>query len=534
MIELFCPNCGNPVNTRFCQYCGVELILVNNKPFFKEQYDDIQNLHNTLDSYLSIYSGKKSIANPNDKNLFKDMRDNEFERTQLFNEINSYEINLNDTKKEFISLLKNNQMMYYYSRLDFHFGSTRSKINRLLSSLDYHQKNIDKFRTNYNQFIKNNPNCSEYKNDVKEHVKNLKDMEFRLNNLKQEINNYNKILFKSYDKLKIIDKVLEINEEILTYEHDLNSKLNNKREIQKYNFFKSYNIQSKMNSLISEINEIKIQINYLSSKLDNYNSNYTSFKNNKINDEGKLSVNQANINDLVELKIESDIIKKILLDRTNGKYIESFYELSKYGIPANDMDTLRKKLFIKMPKIEKKIQPIEDTHYHANNIVDINTATAEELSQIPGISHTKANIIVNLRKKEIHIASYEDLEKKLQLQPFQTKEIKKYTTINIKNQHTNDNIEQKTENTQEINKEKENKSKIDINTANEETLTKLPGINIIKAKKIIELRQKGYYIKSYNDLNSKLQLKPHQIAQIKEITIISNKITPKRRRIIDI
>ena len=65
------------------------------------------------------------------------------------------------------------------------------------------------------------------------------------------------------------------------------------------------------------------------------------------------------------------------------------------------------------------------------------------------------------------------------------------------------------------------KEKIDINKATKEELTKLPGINIILANKIIQMRQSGNYITSSDDLKEKLNLKDYQVNQLMNYIIIT-------------
>ena len=63
--------------------------------------------------------------------------------------------------------------------------------------------------------------------------------------------------------------------------------------------------------------------------------------------------------------------------------------------------------------------------------------------------------------------------------------------------------------------------KVDINTACLEELTSVVGINIIQARKILQLRDAGYYMDSYDDLKAKLNLKDYQVKEIEEKTTIT-------------
>ena len=75
---------------------------------------------------------------------------------------------------------------------------------------------------------------------------------------------------------------------------------------------------------------------------------------------------------------------------------------------------------------------------------------------------------------------------------------------------------------------------IDINTATEQQLKELPSINIIKAKKIIQLRKAGVYIKPFDDLQEKLNLKDYELEQIRPLVKINIIDTSNSRRRLDL
>lgn len=62
--------------------------------------------------------------------------------------------------------------------------------------------------------------------------------------------------------------------------------------------------------------------------------------------------------------------------------------------------------------------------------------------------------------------------------------------------------------------------KININTASIDEIKTLPNINLIQAKKIIQMREDGNYVESFDDLTSKLNLKPYQLSEIKNLVVI--------------
>lgn len=79
--------------------------------------------------------------------------------------------------------------------------------------------------------------------------------------------------------------------------------------------------------------------------------------------------------------------------------------------------------------------------------------------------------------------------------------------------------------------------KIDVNIANTEKLATLPGINIVKAKKIVEYRDKNGFFKTKDDFCKIADVKDHFIEQIKDMitvdktskVIVENLRIPKER-----
>lgn len=96
---------------------------------------------------------------------------------------------------------------------------------------------------------------------------------------------------------------------------------------------------------------------------------------------------------------------------------------------------------------------------------------------------------------------------------------------NIKNNTNQSNPTQDTENT--LNDD----FIIDINKANANQINQLPGINLIQAKQIINMRENGNEIKSLEDLGQKLNLDKTQLDLIEKHIIIN---TTKQQRKVDI
>ena len=61
--------------------------------------------------------------------------------------------------------------------------------------------------------------------------------------------------------------------------------------------------------------------------------------------------------------------------------------------------------------------------------VDINTATAEQLQQLPGIGPVRAQQIIRLRQKNGHFRNVEELSALPRLSEKQFQQLKKYATV---------------------------------------------------------------------------------------------------------
>jgi len=216
-------------------------------------------------------------------------------------------------------------------------------------------------------------------------------------------------------------------------------------------------------------------------------------------------------------QLASQRLSKITKEKIQHKKITT----RENNIPHKTETTTKK---ITNTNTEKNIPNKSENSY--KKIININNASQDELSKVPGISKSNASIIINMRKKGNYIKSYDDLEKTLQLQPFQTKEIQKHTHISS-DESANSKSRQEMSTPDNIEK-KDSLKKIDINTANKEQLAKLPGINIILATKIIQMRESGNYINSTSDLKDMLNLKDYQINQLMEHALIKNQSIPKQ------
>ncbi|WP_228288227.1 ComEA family DNA-binding protein [Thermosipho ferrireducens] len=124
---------------------------------------------------------------------------------------------------------------------------------------------------------------------------------------------------------------------------------------------------------------------------------------------------------------------------------------------------------------------------YVNQIIDLNTASIDEIKTLHGIGPAKAQAIVDYRKKFGPFKSIKDV---LNVPGIGTATLEK-----IKDRiYINDSAEINTNNAS-----KEH-VKININTATEQELETLPGIGKVKAKAIVNYRTENGNYTTYEDL----------------------------------
>ena len=475
-----CPFCNSNVRIydNYCTKCGKHLTKTDNN--YKQKNFNLLNLNNV-----------KKENNKVKKNF--------------------YLLNLPNNKENTINKVKTN-----YSKIDFNTVS-RFELKKIKEFSDSEIEKIINLRDHGIKFT--------YYTDIAYLKKDLKNMKPIIKKI--DINNITK---KELFKIK-----------------ELNILLVNKIDSLRKNgqFFYSYeDFQEKLHLTDKEMKNF-LKYNDLEF---NKNKNYLSNEKNS-NKEKIININTADFDVLKTIPYLNIYKINTILDlRNKNIYITSFEDLKiKLNLSCSEIEELKKIISIKTPESEK----IEK--------IDINKVNMLELAEIGIPSEKIAKIILN-RNKGVFISSFDELKNKYSLNNYQITKIKEICKITpIKNLAYDDNkedLENKDikilhdfpKNDKELIKENEEKiidkneviiqkneylNKIDINNAQLEELTNIHSINLIKAKKIIELRNEGNMIKSYDDLKEKLNLSSNQIQQIKDETIISfTKI--KKNRVVDL
>ncbi len=138
----------------------------------------------------------------------------------------------------------------------------------------------------------------------------------------------------------------------------------------------------------------------------------------------------------------------------------------------------------KIKVIEIVTEAIDEEDTTEALLININTATAAELTALPGIGEAKAKKIVAYREANGNFGSIEDIKNVSGIGDATFENIKNYITVGDDNASgTSEN------NTESDGNDKTTGSIININTASASELTSLPGIGESKAKKIVAYRE---------------------------------------------
>lgn len=180
---------------------------------------------------------------------------------------------------------------------------------------------------------------------------------------------------------------------------------------------------------------------------------------------------------------------------------------------------LQPKFYTQQSNQSNAVASESDTRQYISAIIDLNKATTEELETLPGIGPSKARAIIEYREKMpftkpedimnvpgIGQKTYEKMKDRIKVEGKETNT--QIVTANVGNTNTAIN----TNNGQSV--------KININTADSETLQELPNIGPTKAQAIIEYRNQNGSFKSIDEIKNVKGIGDKTFEQLKDLISI--------------
>lgn len=169
-------------------------------------------------------------------------------------------------------------------------------------------------------------------------------------------------------------------------------------------------------ALLSSILLVSGYIYWNKTTVEEENVSYSTVVTNTESEE-KIEKNESN--DVVIVDIKGEINNPGVYELTKEKRIKDAIEAA--GGLKEDADTskinlsqkLKDQMMIVIPKIGEQLKQNSAEQYNENNkkIVNINTASKEELMTINGIGETKAKAIISYRENKGEFTKIEDITK---------------------------------------------------------------------------------------------------------------------------
>ncbi len=186
-------------------------------------------------------------------------------------------------------------------------------------------------------------------------------------------------------------------------------------------------------------------------------------------------------------------------------------------------------------KEQKSNASVSETNFqkreYASPIIDLNTASVEQLQTLPGIGPSKARAIVEYREKK-PFSKPEDLMNVSGIGPRTFEKIKDMITVSgvsatnsindVPNtiQHTTQDKRTQDSNKNIYSEKTIESEKININRANLEELQKLPGIGPSKAQAIVDYREKVGKFKSIEEIKNVKGIGEKTYEKLKELITV--------------
>lgn len=186
---------------------------------------------------------------------------------------------------------------------------------------------------------------------------------------------------------------------------------------------------------------------------------------------------------------------------------------------------LQPKFYTQQSNQSNAVASAGETRQYISAIIDLNKATTEELETLPGIGPSKARAIIEYREKTpftkpedimnvpgIGQKTYEKMKSRIKVESKENIGTKETNTQIVTANVGNANIAVGTSNVQS--------GKININTADSETLQELPNIGPAKAQAIIDYRNQNGRFKSIDEIKNVKGIGDKTFEELKDLISI--------------
>ena len=215
-MNYICPACGSSIDyTSECSYCSCPIIIVNGECFHRDDYYEVENLHNSLDSFIESSNNSINVIRNemSDEDLYYDINANPEEKSNILEVINSARKNTFDFKNSLDETYNDWNKLNYIKSFDNAFEPIEAKINECYQLINI----IDSVTTEFMNKI------TEFENKVRVPEESMvKQLHDTCENLLKDLQNADKeVINILYD---------EESRQVLRYDKDMRNKIESQLE----------------------------------------------------------------------------------------------------------------------------------------------------------------------------------------------------------------------------------------------------------------------------------------------------------------
>ncbi len=251
----------------------------------------------------------------------------------------------------------------------------------------------------------------------------------------------------------------------------------------------------------------------------------------------KVDINRADSAEFTRLRGIGPVFAARIVKFRNAKGgFNSVDDLAKiYGLPPETLESLRPHLYLTAyqgaPARTNESYPPRGKKNYEGPSFDLNTATAEDLQNLPGIGTVLSQRIVKYREARNGFQSVDDLAKIYQLSPEVFEEIKPYLTLSERNPSSADDLTSeprmasagtRSEGAFRGASSAPALGSINLNEADSAQLVSVPGIGPASANRILKYRKLLGFYTSLDQLSSVYGLHPDNLLRMKPFLTVGD------------